>query len=197
MTFVFPILTLCFSPCTTKGVEGYWCPKNQGLLLIKKPLGCVHPVYMPISPLIALGRRKFRVSVIFVSRSAASFPMRHELLFRNVSKHEATRYYWALSPAFFFKLFLFAHTLSPACLQSEKIKQTPHVQCSPDSQMTQYCFDSKVRLLLSIKGQTFISARSAEGCREEFFPSVSRADLIFPLQSLTESLLATRLFSPK
>lgn len=122
--------------------------------------------------------------------------MRHEQLFKNVWKHEATRYYWALSPAFFFKLFLFARTLSPAFLQSEKIKQTPHVQCSPDSQMTQYCFDSKVRLLLSIKGQTFISAHSAEGRREAFIPSVSGADLDFPLQSLIASLLATRLLSP-
>lgn len=73
----------------------------------------------------------------------------------------------------------------------------PHVQCSPDSQMTQYCFDLKVRLLLSIKGQTFISACNAEGCEEEFMPSVSGADLDFPLQSLTVSLLATRVFSPK
>lgn len=38
--------------------------------------------------------------------------------------------------------------------------------------MTQCCFDLKVRLLLSIKGQTFISARSAEGCGEEFIPSL-------------------------
>lgn len=100
-----------------------------------------------------------------------------------------------LSPAFFFKLFLFACTLSPAFLQSEKIKQTPHVQCSPDSQMTQGCFDLKVRLLLSFKGQTFISARSAEGCGEELIPSVSGADLDFPLQSLTVSLLLKGLFS--
>lgn len=123
--------------------------------------------------------------------------MRHEQLFQNIWKNEATRYCWALSSAFFFKLFLFAHTLSPAFLQSEKIKQTPHVQCSPDSQMTQYYFDSKVRLLLSIKGQTFISARSAEDCREEFIPSVSGADLEFPLQSLTVRRIATRLFFSK
>lgn len=63
--------------------------------------------------------------------------------------------------------------------------------------MTQYCLDLKVRLLLSIKGQTFISARSAEGWGEEFIPSVSGADLDFPLQSLTASLLAARVFSPE
>lgn len=63
--------------------------------------------------------------------------------------------------------------------------------------MTQYCFDLEVRLLLSIKGRTFISACNAEGCEEEFMSSVSGAHLDFPLQSLTVSLLATRVFSPK
>lgn len=73
--------------------------------------------------------------------------------------------------------------------KSEKIKQTPHVQCSLDSQMTQYCFGLKVRLLLSIKRQIFISACSAEGCGEKFISSFSGADLELPLQSLTVRLV--------
>ena len=111
----FPFWPFASVPGLQGEHKGYWCPWDQGLLPIKKPLGHGHSVYVPISPLIA---RKFGVSVIFVSRNTAYFPVRHEQLFKNVWKHEATRYYWVLSPTFFFKLFLFAHTLSISSISS-------------------------------------------------------------------------------
>lgn len=74
MTVVFPILTLCISPWATKGAWERLLSLGSGSVLTKKPLGHVHPVYMPISPLIALERRKFGVSDIFVSRKCCLFP---------------------------------------------------------------------------------------------------------------------------
>lgn len=45
MIVVFPSLTFFSIPELQRGDEGCWHPRDQGLLLLKKPLGCVHPVY--------------------------------------------------------------------------------------------------------------------------------------------------------
>lgn len=74
VTVVFPILTLCISPWATKGAWELLLSLGSGSVLTNKPLGHVHPVYMSISPLIVLERRKFGVSDIFVSRKCCLFP---------------------------------------------------------------------------------------------------------------------------